>query len=298
MTSPPEIELVVASEEHREAIFRISAQTWEGQDYLTSLWDTWLRKGDFYAIVHQDEIVGCIKASPGDAGEVLLEGLRIDPGRQSQHLASAAFSRLVSMMEGRRPRLLRFATSDENRASHHLGEKHGFSKVAAFHFRYLDDLEDWEDPGRQVPAGLELETPGPKMAREILNFLEQDPNWSEAHGLLTWGWEVHRCTEDLVKMMLAEGVSLVVREKGRLRGCLLAAGDRQYPGRRALCWVFGEEAVFDPLFLRFMRQGRAAGAPSVEAKTVSREVAGFFEERGLVRHELVEGLWVFEKELG
>jgi len=151
------IELLETLAEHRDAIFEISSQTWEEQDYIPVIWDEWAAEGGFYTILRGKRIIGCIKATDHAAGQVTLEGLRIHPACRGHGFAGDAFAGLIRLVESRRPPpvVMRFATADVNEISHHLGEKHGFSRVASFYHRFMIAGGEGRDEGNagKTPGG-------------------------------------------------------------------------------------------------------------------------------------------------
>jgi GNAT superfamily N-acetyltransferase len=73
----------------KAAIAALSAQIWEGEDYLARLFDNWVaqQRGRFILAFDGEELAGCNKLTELGPGEWWMEGLRVAPAWRGQGIA-------------------------------------------------------------------------------------------------------------------------------------------------------------------------------------------------------------------
>lgn len=118
----------------RAAVAEISAQIWEGEDYVPEVFDDWVAdpRGEFTLFFEGEQLVAFGKLTELLAGEWWLEGLRVHPAYQGRGIASQAHDYAVALADRIASGVLRFATGDFNVAVHRLAEHTGFAHVASF----------------------------------------------------------------------------------------------------------------------------------------------------------------------
>jgi GNAT superfamily N-acetyltransferase len=124
------------------AVLDFTRATWEGWDYIPSVWDSWLEAPDGVLLVatpnapHQLDLFGR-PLSPGRpigiarvallaAGEAWLEGLRVDPGVRNRGVARLLHGACLEWARAQGATVVRYATGQGNEGSHRLGARHGF----------------------------------------------------------------------------------------------------------------------------------------------------------------------------
>jgi len=163
--------------EDREAILAISAQIWQGEDYIPLVLDGWLAEGGL-AVAELDGVVaGLGKLTVLAPGEVWLEGLRVDPAHRGKGVAKALARHQLESALGLNPRSIRFATAEVNAESLHIAGRQGFRETARF--TYV------EGPVRDEPAPLGV-TPVHDVA-PAWALVQSSPTFRDARGLLAWG---------------------------------------------------------------------------------------------------------------
>jgi len=300
----PDIHIRKTTKEDREAVFAISRQIWEGEDYIPALWEKWLGEGGFYVIIHQETIIGCLKVTDHGNGQLAFEGLRMDPAFRGRGLASAATEALMKIAEDLHPRIMRFATGDENKESHHLGKKYGLVQVASFYHRFLK-LGGEEEMGE---SAVFLQPPGPsgeglvvrkaegRDLEAVGEFMKTSPDWPYARGLFSHGWVFYELTPEVLERELQEGFSFVALEDGNMTAVLLAHRSEQYPVNLDISWISGTEEAMSVLLRELTQKAWDLGAREIGAKLPSAGTAAFMERHGFVRHEHVNKTLIFEKE--
>jgi len=296
-------------EEDRDELFAISSRIWEGEDYIPALWDKWLEDGGFYTILHEDTIVGCLKTTWHGDREVIFEGLRIDPAFQGSGFASAAVDKVFKIVLDKRPRVMRFATGDENVESHHLGRKKGFVHVTSFYHRFLrfddEDVQEVEHrdgsstPGVLSGAGERVVVRNVDVAEAAMieRFMKGSPDWPKTRDFFSRGWVFYPLTSELLERELGEGLSFVALEKGKMTGVLLAHRSEQYPQDLDISWLSGSEDAMAVLLATIKERARELEFREIGAKSPSPGMASFMERHGFHRHEHVDQVLVFEKVL-
>lgn len=137
--SRDQVEFRKATAEDRPAIERIAASTWDGEDYLPDVFDHWLQDetGLFSVMTLQNEVVALSKLSQIGLTEWWLEGLRVDADYRGRGLARIMHHYTVAQARQIAKGVLRFSTSDENKAVLHLAQESGFQVVVHFARYYL-----------------------------------------------------------------------------------------------------------------------------------------------------------------
>ena len=275
------ITLRPARPEDREAILAISAQIWEGEDYIPLVLDSWLAEGGL-AVAELDGVVaGLGKLTVFAPGEVWLEGLRVDPAHRGKGVAKALAQHQFESALALKPRSIRFATAEVNAESLHIAAKQGFQEIARF--TYV------EGPVRQEHA-----PPVVSPVREI------EPAWAvvrassayrDAHGFLGLGWRFPELTGERLAELVSHGA--VFARGDPTRGLLILAPDPYAPAAfAAVAFLHGDDAAADVL-LRFAHGwARARGIEYLSAMVSREERVEVFARNGLAplpyfRHVLV-----------
>lgn len=131
----------------RGEVVAISAQIWDGDDYIPNVFDKWITTANNYfdVLTYDDKVIGVGKLTCFGAEEWWLEGLRIDPAYQGQGLARVIHHYKVNQARQVGTGVLRFSTSSENMAIHKLAIETGFSKVTEFYFARLPSADKPSD---------------------------------------------------------------------------------------------------------------------------------------------------------
>lgn len=154
----------------RKEVNEISRLTWEGYDYLSKVFDEWIKDGNFYVATDDEKVIGTAKITflPEKTG--WLEGLRVHPewrGRGIGRKMNDFTLKLARYMKkSGRIDSIEFATYFLNQESLHMTKKVGFKVVKRFFVLYrkkegpevkpkeiklsLDDLKEYKS---YIPVG-------------------------------------------------------------------------------------------------------------------------------------------------
>ncbi|WP_365942337.1 GNAT family N-acetyltransferase [Thermococcus sp.] len=169
-----------AKPEDKPSIEEIARLTWEGEDYLARVFETWLREGNFYVLELEGKVIGTAKLIilPDKVG--WLEGLRVHPNYQKRGFGRVLHNFMLhkgkELAEKGVINAVEFSTYFINKESITMAKKDGFKVVERFYYV-------------QRALGEEKE---PKLSR--INSLDE----LDYEGYIPYGWKfLHRCKESL-----------------------------------------------------------------------------------------------------
>ncbi len=121
-----------ARPEDHAAVMAISAQIWEGHDYLPEVWDSWLRDpaGPMLVTLVDGVVAAVCKITLQGPSEAWFAGMRVAPACRGRGLASATTRAQLEWLAARGIPLARFTTASDNTAIHQLADRLGFRRVA------------------------------------------------------------------------------------------------------------------------------------------------------------------------
>lgn len=161
-------------------IEEIAKLTWEGEDYLARVFESWLKDGNFYVLELEGKVIGTAKLTilPDKVG--WLEGLRVHPNYQKRGFGRVLHNFMLcrgkELAEERIINALEFSTYFLNKESIAMAKKDGFKVVERFY--YIQ---------RPLVAGEESKI------SEIISLNELDYK-----GYIPYGWKfLHRCKESV-----------------------------------------------------------------------------------------------------
>jgi predicted PurR-regulated permease PerM/GNAT superfamily N-acetyltransferase len=130
----PSVRIRPARVTDQDDMIHLTAQIWEGHDYVPQVWTDWLsdREGVLAAAEAEGRMVGFGKLTRLGPKEWWLEGLRVEPGYQGLKIGSQLTEYLIQKWQQRRGGVIRLATSSERVQVHHLCERLGFRKAGVF----------------------------------------------------------------------------------------------------------------------------------------------------------------------
>ncbi len=260
-----------AQPDDRERILAISAQIWEGEDYIPLVLDDWLAEGGLAVAELDGQLAGYGKLTILSPGEVWLEGLRVDPALRGRGVAKALAQHQLESALALKPRSVRFATAEANVESLHIARKQGFREIARF--TYVEG-----------PVRHELTPPGVAPVREF------EPAWAvvrassayrDAHGLLGLGWRFPELTRQRLAELVIRGE--VFARGNPARGLLIQSADPYAPAAFAsVAFLHGDDAGQDAL-LRFAHaRARERGQEYLSAMIPCEERIEALARHGLV----------------
>lgn len=165
-------------------IAEISRHIWEGNDYLPSVVDDWLKDPNchFYGVEENGHVVSVGNLRLLEDGRTgWMEGLRVHPEHRGKGFANEITTYLTKKAERLGVERIRYTTSDRNEASLKLAKMAGLSessKMAVF----------WTENPKQIPPirnypPIEKVTPA-----KAYSLLQARPSIIP-YGILTYDWK-------------------------------------------------------------------------------------------------------------
>lgn len=270
-----------ARPEDREEILAISAQIWEGEDYIPNVLDGWLGEGGLVVAEQNADIVGFGKLTLLSPGEVWLEGLRVDPAHRGKGVAKAIAQHQLESALALKPRSIRFATAEVNAESLHIARKQGFQEIARFTYVKGPVRDEAAPPGVFPVCD----------AASAWATIRASPAYRDARGLLGLGWRFPELTQGRVGDLVSRGE--VFAWGYPTRGLLVLVPDPYAPAAFAsVAFLHGDDAAADSL-LRFAHaRARERGQEYLAAMVSGEKKVHSFNRYGLIplpsfRHVLV-----------
>lgn len=139
-----------ATPDDRKHILEISAQIWDGQDYVPGLLDGWFtdRKGELVVATLNDQVIAFANRTWLCPGIAWLEGMRTDPAFQGRGAGKAITEYLIRASQNAGATHIELSTYIDNEASIHIIESYGFQLVGTFsHLERSGELAPPESAG-------------------------------------------------------------------------------------------------------------------------------------------------------
>lgn len=184
-----------AAPSDREQAFAISAQIWDGDDYIRDVWDAWLAEatGLFAMAMLRGRVTGFAKITRYGPGEWWLQGLRVDPEYRGRGIARALHDHLIAFAGQAGPGMLRYVTGGNNLGSQHIGLTSGFQRVGRYLRLRAPALTRAESAAPALPplaAWRKADLP------DLERFLRRSSQLRENHGLYAAAWTWRELTPE------------------------------------------------------------------------------------------------------
>jgi len=204
-----------ATLDDRDRILEISAQIWEGDDYIHWVIDDWY--GDANGEFVVAEICGRVDAFSFRSwlfpGYAWLQGIRTDPACQGRGIGRAITEHFLEGAREDGADRVGLSTFIDNKASIHIIESYGFRRIASYIYGESPKEGALRAPqiGRNAPP--RTETIG---GDEAAAFLRSSAFLTVCNGRIPWIWKMYPFdeTEELIFQRIPYWKG--VRRNGRL----------------------------------------------------------------------------------
>lgn len=173
-----------ATSDDRERILEISAQIWDGQDYVPELLDGWFTdpEGELAVATLDDYVLAFAHRTWLCSGIAWFEGIRTDPACQGRGAAKAITEYLLHATRDAGATHIELSTYIDNEASIHIIESYGFQLVGTF--SYLERPAELAPPkGIVNSSNIRLIS-----EQETIEFVSQSEFLSLAQRRFPRGW--------------------------------------------------------------------------------------------------------------
>ena len=185
--------------EDREAVLAISAQIWEGHDYLPEVWESWLHSpaGPLLVAVLDGRPVALSRIELQGPAEAWLAGMRVAPAHCGKGIATALLAYTLEWLKAHHVPVSRFTTASTNTPIHHMAARFGFRLVAEVtHVRRVLERGDPKQQPRTVQADEE---------EAAWATFSASPFIQATAGLYGAGWTWQRFTRERLRGHLQRG---------------------------------------------------------------------------------------------
>lgn len=263
-----------AKKKDRQQILEITADTWDGWDYVPLLLNEWFRENGLFVAERDHEVVGVTKTTVLSPGELWLEGIRTKKELRGQGIGKAlAFYQLDEALK-QYPRVIRLSTAEVNVESIKLIEKMGFSLVHTF--TYLE----FHNPQQSEPKTGIREA---KDAVSVHRIISGSTFLNESRGFIPWSWIFRESTPQLLSLYITSKQCFLYEDGGSISGILLLLPHRYDDNKIEVSLIEAPESqILDHLFAFAINAGALQGkkeiaffSPSERLETLAKKV-GFF----------------------
>lgn len=210
----------------KDEIIRISSKIWEGDDYISFVFEDWVNDphGLFTAVIYEDKIVGfgrLVYLSPTD---VWLEGLRRDPDVTIKGVGKTLSEHYLKILQNKKLTSIRFSTYYENIASITIAEKLGFRAAKRMTIRSFD-LPDENEQEMKELRELDFDVSAMQPAeslQKVCSYIEESPFYRMSDNYFCIGWVCYSYSRAIIdKYFLACKQYLISYEGNEINGLLL-----------------------------------------------------------------------------
>ena len=261
----PAIELRPVTPEDRPRILEISAQIWEGHDYVPELLDEWFADtdGEIIGAVLGGRLIGFAHRTWLYPGHAWFEGIRTDPEHRGRGAGRAITEYLIESARDAGAYRISLSTYIDNEASIHIIESYGFERVASFVYR--------ERPADAPPV--EAKTAAdPRIVsvseEETIEYVADSPYLRLACRRFPRGWRFLPFDDDPAEAVARMSLRLGVRGPGGLEALLCS---RWPPGEAKTLFNFLDG---EPGAMRRLLRHALALYPSAEIATMVPSAEG------------------------
>jgi len=200
----------------KERVLEIASDTWEGGDYISSIFDEWIMETDgfFVGLWKDDTLIAFGKMSILSPGEIWLEGLRKDQNLNIQGVGRKLATYMLDQLKHKAVRSIRFTTYFGNTESIVINEKLGFEKIGTFSLKTLTIPEKIIEQPIEKPEKL-ISLP------EVESFLISSEYFIKLGRLIPKGWVLYSYTTNYLQKMIKLNRLIMFKENGSIRGMLI-----------------------------------------------------------------------------
>ncbi len=284
----PQIQVRAAQAADGPAIEAISAQIWEGRDYIPDVWEDWLADpdGQFSVAEMEGRVVGYGKLTRLADGEWWMEGLRVAPAHRGEGIAGRLHAHQIELARCTGRGTLRLGTHAENHPVHHMAARDGFRRVAVYRPYRADPLPALEPPSLRRLTGADLET--------AWALVQNSPRLRAASGLCEDFWHWKSLTRAELERRLADGDAWGLETGGAL-AALALVGRPEEGGEPGVLHVDYVEGSLAPILEELRRLAARMDCAELRFRPVDEpELIAATEAAGYELREESHDLWIFE----
>jgi hypothetical protein len=276
------------TEKDRIRVIEIASKIWEGDDYISFVFDEWVNDpdGNFAGLWENNKLVGFGRLKFLTSTDVWLEGLRKDPDSDAKGVGEKLSQYYYNYLQGKKITSIRFSTYFDNIASIKLNEKSGFKKVLTLSLKSLDLTKTERNFSIKITSDINF--------KSIKHFVENSSYLQKSNYFIGKGWVTHKYSEKLLRKFFDDGNIVVWLEDGIIKGAGIWS-KVNYPD---VFWISFLEAdnfeIFSGLKDYFNSVGRKMGKERLEIFIPDNKLKEFCNRAGFESWEQENDFMLYE----
>jgi GNAT superfamily N-acetyltransferase len=276
------------TEKDRSCVIEIASKIWEGDDYISFVFDEWVNDtdGNFAGLWENGKLVGFGRLKFLTPTDIWLEGLRKDPDSNSKGVGEKLSQYYYNYLQGKKITSIRFSTYFDNIASIKLNEKLGFKKVLTLSLKSLDLSKTEKNISEKISSNIDF--------KSIKQFVENSSYLQKSKRFIGKGWVVYKYSEKLLRTFYDDGNIVVWLKDGLIKGSGIWA-KVNYPD---VFWISFLEADNYEIFISikdyFNSVGRKMGKEHFEILIPDNKLKEFCNRSGFESWEQENDFMLYE----
>ncbi len=276
------------TEKDRTRAIEIASKIWEGDDYISFVFDEWVNDpdGNFAGLWENDKLVGFGRLKFLTPTDIWLEGLRKDPDSDAKGVGEKLSRYYYNYLQGKKITSIRFSTYFDNIASIKLNEKSGFKKVLTLSLKSLDLTKTERNISAKITSDIDF--------KSIKQFVENSSYLKMSDHFIEKGWVAYKYSEKLLRKFYDDGNIVVWLEDGLIKG----AGFWSKVNYPDVFWISFLEAdnfeIFTGLKDYLNSVGRKMGKERFEIMLPDNELQEFCNRAGFKSWEKENDFLLYE----
>lgn len=199
-----------------EAVFKISSQIWEGDDYVKNVFDKWVldEKNVFVGYFENRKLIGFGRMRYLTKTDIWLEALRKDQNTKIKGVGYKIAEYYLNYLKNTKIDSIRFSTYFGNVASIKLNEKLGFKKILTLSLKSQNISE------------LQVKSPSEKITQKtdfnsLKRYCENSSYLKGTKNFMGKGWIVYQYSDQLLVNFFNNKKFAVYIEDNEIKGAVL-----------------------------------------------------------------------------
>ena len=230
-------------------ILEISAQMWDGEDYVPALLDGWFadREGELAVATLDDYVIAFAHRTWLCPGIAWFEGIRTDPAFQGRGAGKAITEYFIRAARIARATHIELSTYIDSAASIHIIESYGFSLVGTFSYLEREAESAPPEPGDESANIRSISD------QETVEFVRGSEFLSLARGRFPRGWRFFPFDHDPCEAIARLECRLGFQEKNELKAVLCIRHKPANGGPSTINFLDGETLAMRALLDHALR---------------------------------------------
>lgn len=276
------------TEKDRFRVIEIASKIWEGDDYISFVFDEWVSDpdGNFVGLWENNKLVGFGRLKFLTPTDIWLEGLRKDPDSDARGVGEKLSRYYYNYLQGKKITSIRFSTYFDNIASIKLNEKSGFKRVLNMSLKSLDLTKTERKISAKITSNIDF--------KSIKQFVETSSYLQKSNHFIGKGWVAYKYSEKLLRKFYDDGNIVVWLEDRLIKGAGIWS-KVNYPD---VFWISFLEAenfkIFIGLINFFNSLGIKMGKDHFEIFIPDNEIKEFCSRAGFKSWEQENDFMLYE----